>query len=302
MKKTAFPVRRMTLSAVLLSVALVLKTVFTVQIPLFGQSGMRVGISGIFSALPAFLFGPVYGAVVAGLTDLLGYLLKPAGPYLPQLTLTAAAGGLIQGGLWRVLRGKNSRRMRLAVAVLSALILTLGVCNTAFLAADGVNTTFYDGVSAEEIQTDHMHLVSRLLVLRTMHTKDPAGNLATFLPFVTVGLIGAAVLGLVLLAADLVISKKFQGDARRVEIMPLLIVLVASGLVVTTLNTVVLREVLFPSWKALPFVVVWTPRAIEEILSNTVMAYFLAVLLGVLNRQRGALRFTGGPEEKISVR
>ena len=65
----------------------------------------------------------------------------------------------------------------------------------------------------------------------------------------------------------------------------MLIAMVISGLVVTTLNTVVLRETLYTAWKALPFAVLWIPRAIEEILSNTVVAYFVAVLMGVFEKR-----------------
>ncbi|HAX50564.1 MAG TPA: hypothetical protein DEG06_01775 [Lachnospiraceae bacterium] len=49
----------------------------------------------------------------------------------------------------------------------------------------------------------------------------------------------------------------------------------------TTLNTVVLRETIYAAWKAPPFVVIWIPRVIEEVLGNTVKAYLVAVLLGV---------------------
>ena len=62
-------VRRITISAVFLSLSLVLKTTLTFDLPLFGQNGMRIGISGIFSILPALLFGPGYGAAVSGLSD-----------------------------------------------------------------------------------------------------------------------------------------------------------------------------------------------------------------------------------------
>ena len=101
MNGVSFSVRRITISAVLLSISLVLKTTLTFDFPLFGQNGLRIGISGIFSILPAFLFGPVYGAAVSGLSDFLGYLIKPVGAYLPLLTVTAAAGGFLRGLLWR---------------------------------------------------------------------------------------------------------------------------------------------------------------------------------------------------------
>ena len=283
MKNSSLAIRRMAISAIFLSVSLVLKTMFSFYIPMFGQNGMIVGISGIFSVMPSLLFGPVYGAIVAGLNDLLGYLLKPAGAYLPLMTLVVAAGGWLRGALWVFLRNRN---MRIAVLVCSALLLAAGISNIVFLAADGINGAFYSTVQNGSVNTDSMHLISKMLIERTINTKNPAGNLATYITFVTSGVIGSAILGIVLLIADLLISKKLLHDTRMARIPQLLIAMVVSGLVVTTLNTVVLRETLYTAWKALPFMVLWVPRAIEEILSNTVMAYFVAVLMGVFEKRR----------------
>lgn len=295
MKDSSLYVRRITISAVFLSISLVLKTTFSFYIPMFGQNGMSVGISGIFSIMPSLLFGPVYGAVVSGLSDFLGYLLKPVGTYIPLMTLVVAAGGFIRGALWTVLRNKDRKKMRIAVAVCSALLLLAGICNIAFLSADGIDSGFYDHAQKGNINTDNMHLVSKMLIARTIDTKDPAGNLATYITFVTAGIIGSAALGILLLTADLFISKKFLHDIRRGQIPQLLIAMIGSGLIVTTLNTVVLRETIFTAWKVLPFAVIWVPRVIEEVLGNTVKAYFVAVLLGIFGKQYSLNELIDGP-------
>jgi hypothetical protein len=98
----------------------------------------------------------------------------------------------------------------------------------------------------------------------------------------TSGLIGSAGFGLILAAVDFVLSLKFNVHA----IMRLLLAMTLSGLFVTTLNTVILRETVYDSWKLLPFTVVWLPRVIEEILSNIVKAYFIIVLLELFKKQR----------------
>ena len=302
MKNSSFNVRRITISAVFLSISIVLKTAFSFYIPMFGQNGMSVGISGIFSMMPSILFGPVYGAVVSGLSDFFGYLLKPVGAYLPLMTLVVAAGGFIRGALWFALRNKDSKKMRIAVVACSALILVLGICNIVFLSVDGINNEFYSNVQKEDINTDNMHLVSRLLITRTIGTKDPSGNLATYIAFVTAGVIGSAVLCIFLLAADLFISKKFLKDEHKGQITQLLIAMVGSGLIVTTLNTVVLRETIFTAWKALPFAVIWIPRVIEEILGNMVKAYFVAMLLGIFKRQHGLNELINRPSAECKNR
>jgi ECF transporter S component (folate family) len=292
MDRASINLRRVTISALLLSLSLVLKTVVSVYIPMFGQNGMRIGVSGIFSMIPAFLFGPAYGAIVSGLSDLLGYLLKPMGAYLPLMTLIVAFGGFLRGALWAVLRGRSSRKMRIVIAVFSLLLLALGICNLVFLSADGINEAFYANVQAENIDTGSMHRISQMLIARTINTKDPSGNLATYATFLTTGVIASAVLGLLLLVADWLLSRKLAHTAGIGQIPQLLFAMIVSGLIVTTLNTIVLRETIYASWKVLPFAVVWIPRIVEEILGNTVKAYFIAALLGIGGKQRGLRELT----------
>ncbi|WP_099205502.1 folate family ECF transporter S component [Scatolibacter rhodanostii] len=287
MKQSTFHVRRITLSAVFLSISLVLQTVFSFHIPLFGQNGMSIGISGIFSMMPAILFGPVYGAVTSGLSDLLGYILKPTGPYLPLMTLIVAVGGFLRGLIWKLLRNTDGKKTRMSVAVFSALMLVIGISNSVFLSMDGVNRDFYAKMPIDQIDTDGMHLISKMLITRTIGTKDPSANLEMYLIFMTAGVLGSAILGLILIIVDLIFSKKLSQEAKKGQIMPLLITLLISGLIVTTLNTILMQETLFESWKVLPFSVIWLPRAIEEIFGNSIKAYFIAILLGVFGRQKG---------------
>ena len=127
MTKASSSLRRMAVSALFLSIALVLKTFFSFQIPLFGQNGMSVGISGVFSMMPSLLFGPFYGAAVSGLSDLLGYLIKPTGAFMPLLTLTAALSGFLRGLSYRGLRRRSDRGLRWAVILLSVLLLAAGL-------------------------------------------------------------------------------------------------------------------------------------------------------------------------------
>jgi hypothetical protein len=150
-----------------------------------------------------------------------------------------------------------------------------------------VNASYYGTVAPGEANTDGMHLISKMLIERTAGAKDPAGSLSTYITSVTTGLIVSAAFGIVLLGVDLIISKIFLKNTGRGQIMQLLITITVSGLIVSTLNTLILRETIYTSWKVLPFSVVWIPRIIEEILMSTVKTYFVAFLLGIAGRQRG---------------
>ncbi len=313
--KKSLHIRRIAISAMFLSIALVLKTYFSFDIPMFGANGMRIGISGIFSIMPSILFGPIYGAAVSGLSDLLSYVIKPTGPYLPLLTLTAAAGGFMRGWFWQLIRDKNAKGMSIVVVITTILTLLFGIVNIAFLKSDGIDEQFYrQNVNVEEIDKSQMHSVSKFVITRTQNltetvkdedgqtVKDADGNsvidveksidkraknLDMYKIFVTYALIGIAVLGTILLLADLLISKKIKGEDKQSQIIQLLLAMIVSGLIVTTLNTVILRESMsFAAWKLLPFTVVWIPRVIEEILGNIVKTYFLAMLFAAFKKQK----------------
>ena len=289
LRATSLYTRRIAISAIFLSIALVLRLIFSWYLPLFGANGIRVGLSPIFSMMPAILFGPVYGAIVAALSDVLGFLLRPSGPYLPFITLAVTVGGFIRGALWLVLRGKSSERMRIGIAVLAVFLLVFGLVNIAFLQADGIDSRFFDRVEdPQAVDVSNMHGISRLLITRSAGAANPADTLQTLLVSVTTGLIGSAAFGFVLLGADFILSKRFAKEGKESRIMPLLITVLASGLIVSTLNTIVLRETIFrEAWQLLPFVVVWLPRVIETIVSHTVYVYFMALLLGIFERQQG---------------
>jgi len=293
MNKASLHLRRMLVSAVLLAVALVLKTFFSVYIPLLGQNGMSVGISGIFSMLPSVLFGPFYGAAVSGLSDLLGYVLKPSGAYMPLLTLNAALGGFLRGWLFFRMRGKKDKHLRAAVIAVTVLLLLAGIFGLVCLQADGVDGTFYDRVTPEEaLAMEGLSPVSRLLITRTANTKDPGGNLAGYLVSVTYGPLACAAFGALILAADWFTARRLLEGRKKVNVLALVLAVSLSGMVITTVNTIVLRETIYASWKVLPFAVVWVPRAIEELLAGVVKVCFMAILLGVCAGQPALRKLT----------
>lgn len=91
---------------------------------------LRLSFGFLPVALCAAFFGPVAGGIAAGLGDVLGYLLFPAGGYLPGLTLSAVLTGIVFGLL---LRGRAPSVLRcLAAAAVTLLLFDAGL-NTVFL-------------------------------------------------------------------------------------------------------------------------------------------------------------------------
>ncbi|OWZ83702.1 folate family ECF transporter S component [Natranaerobius trueperi] len=60
-----------------------------------GIAGIKIGLGGLPVIIAGILLGPLAGGVVGVVSDLVGYLVMPMGPYMPHFTLTAALTGII---------------------------------------------------------------------------------------------------------------------------------------------------------------------------------------------------------------
>ena len=129
---------KMTLCAVFIGLAVVAKLFLSIKIPLLGADGMRISLAGVFTAFPAFICGPIYGGIASAASDFIGYVIKPDGAYIPWLTLTAFAGGVLKGLIWRLFVRRPRKSVRVlalsAFVILGALGLTIHIS----LISDGI--------------------------------------------------------------------------------------------------------------------------------------------------------------------
>lgn len=58
---------------------------------------LRIGFDFIAKELTCMMFGPVVGCIVAALSDIISYIIKPVGGFFPGFTISAALAGLIYG-------------------------------------------------------------------------------------------------------------------------------------------------------------------------------------------------------------
>lgn len=88
-------------------------------------AGLKIGFSFVPPMLAAMLYGPLTAGLVYGLSDFLGAMLFPIGPYHPGFTLCAACMGLTLG---LALHGKKLSFWRILVPVcIDCLVLGLFV-------------------------------------------------------------------------------------------------------------------------------------------------------------------------------
>lgn len=84
-------VRCLTVTGIFIALSVVLEF-FTIQIPT-----SKISFAFIAVAVIGMLYGPVVGIISAGICDVLGFIVRPDGAFLPAFTLVAMLQGLIYG-------------------------------------------------------------------------------------------------------------------------------------------------------------------------------------------------------------
>lgn len=259
--------QRLTITAVFIALACVAKF-FQITIPILGTTGMHISAAGIFSTLPALLFGPVYGGAASGIVDVIGFFMAGGkdGPFVPSLTMTAVLGGVLKGLLWKLFF-KLRKKKNLPVAR-NILLGTFG-----FLILFGLwnllCVSFWPGFFWTQ-------------VLQLLKTK---------VSYATYGLLIVGGVGLVcMLTAKLM--GKIGNKAGAPNVLQLLATLGVSNVVITTINTFILMD-LYEIKSA--FLVFYTPRLIEELIMVVIQSFCIAWVLVLVKKIGGAVI----PKERI---
>ena len=84
--------RRMVILAMLVAMEIVLNRFLSIN-----TAGWKIGFAFIPPIIAAILFGPIESAIVYALSDFIGAMLFPFGPYHPGFTVCAAVMGVVAG-------------------------------------------------------------------------------------------------------------------------------------------------------------------------------------------------------------
>lgn len=102
--------RKLVFGALLTALAVVLKSFLGIPVSMFGGLIKDINFSASIVMYAGIALGPVYGAIVGALTDVLCAIIRPLGAYMPLFTLTNALMGLLpalfflknkQHGFWK---------------------------------------------------------------------------------------------------------------------------------------------------------------------------------------------------------
>lgn len=83
--------------SLLIGLSIVLTRFLSIRISIGGVEGIRIGFGDYPLILTGIIFGPILGGIAGILSDIIGFILSPMGPYMPHFTLTSALKGIIPG-------------------------------------------------------------------------------------------------------------------------------------------------------------------------------------------------------------
>jgi len=240
-------------TALLIGISLALRSI-SIMISIMGVPGLRVSFAAVFTRMPAILFGPLFGGISGGIVDVAGYLIKPEGPYMPFLTITAIIDGVVAGLVWKFLKDRNSEKIQKGLWITFVILGLVGLFNVAV-------TYFYpESVISEALES--------------------MGKKKDYLIF---GLLAVAVIGLFLLILDFAVRKRFPEAPMNKYYLKVLLTFLMAGVPVTTINSYIIM-LYYESLRKLGFFLFWIPRLLEEILMAILLSFITAFLIPVYDR------------------
>lgn len=240
-------------TSLLIAVSIVIHSL-NVIIPVGGAPSLRISFDGIFSKLPGIIFGPFVGVLVGPIVDLLSYMIRPEGGYIPLLTLTAAISTALPAILWKYSKEIDYSKIRNKYIAVVSFIGVLGLVNSAII-----------------------NLMPKTFILTKLL------SVGKYTQYLGIGLVIIAALGFIFMILGKLFKNKFKNEELYENFFRLSIVVVVTGILVSTIDTFILRSYI-PGLDKAPFMVLWIPRIVKEVLLAPVEAYFISVLLYIYNK------------------
>lgn len=112
--------KQIVMLGLLIATEIILSRFFAISTPI-----VKISFAFLPIAIAAICYGPIWGAMCAGIADIIGAFLFPVGAFFPGFTLTAALTGAVYGLL---LYRNSDKPWRLVAAVLIiCIVLNLGL-------------------------------------------------------------------------------------------------------------------------------------------------------------------------------
>lgn len=237
-------------TALCISMAVVLRA-FSIMITAGGVLTMRISFGAIFYVLPGLLFGPLYGSIAGGLTDILSNIVRPMGAYIPIFTITNIIAGFLPAIIWKKIKPISICSIKKYYIAFFAMITVIGIINT--------------------------------VIISTMPNSS-IGRIFAFMgkkvQYFGVGFMLIGVVGFSLLIINNMIRKNSNNSYSYVydNFFKIVIAVGLSGVLVSTINTYFIL-IFTPALAAKGFVILWIPRMVETLVITIINSYAISILL-----------------------
>ncbi len=124
MRNDLFSTRKLVFMALFIALNVVLTRYGSIRINFGGAEAVRIGVGALPVIFTGVFFGPIAGAIVGGIGDVVGFAMFPMGAYMPHFTVSAALTGLIPGLLLNNVYKDNLTFGKLLLAIGVGQIVT----------------------------------------------------------------------------------------------------------------------------------------------------------------------------------
>ena len=237
-----------------LTIALILNQILRLEIPVGGASMVRISTSAPFLRFVGILFGPLYGGIIASLSDVMSFFIsnRSGAGFLWPLTVVAFCRGAVTAFLWHKIKSINFKLLNIAYLLLFGAIVLVGAINLIH-----VNFFPYNEYSQFILNANHNAV------------------------FFTWAIIIIGAVALLLHIGAFKILKRLDKPESFSLYLRLMSCLLLPGVFFTTVNTWILIEMLSLQ---MGFIYFWIPRIVTEVFSVVYTVYVLIVLINLYKR------------------
>ena len=154
-------IRKLVLASIFIALAIILTRILSFQLGNY----LRVGFGDLPIMLAGIILGPLWGAAVGALSDILGFFIAPLGDFfIPGITLSAALWGFIPGIIVKYIFKKRSFSAILASSLACGILVDI-ISTPFWLSLAYGSLTYYAMLPIQAANAAIMMAVNTLLVI-----------------------------------------------------------------------------------------------------------------------------------------